>query len=42
VTAPHHGDEDGEYAVLLADPRNWLLIGLHHHPDLRESRFAER
>ena len=42
VTAPHHGDEDGGYAVLLADPRTRMLIDLHHHPDLREGRFDER
>src|SRR5258705_12729972 len=39
VTAPHHGDEDGGYTVLLADPRTRMLIDLHHHPDLREGRF---
>jgi glyoxylase I family protein len=28
---PHHGAEDGGYAVLLMDPRSGIAIGLHHH-----------
>jgi glyoxylase I family protein len=40
--APHHGDEDGGYAVLLTDPQTGLLIGLHHHNEHVEGRFDER
>jgi glyoxylase I family protein len=40
--APHHGDEDGGYAVLLVEPRNGFLIGLHHHRALIPGRFDER
>lgn len=42
TTAPHHGDEDGGYAVLLTEPRTGLLIGLHHHRDLVPGAFDER
>jgi glyoxylase I family protein len=31
VTFPHYGAEDSGYAVLLADPRSSVMIGLHHH-----------
>jgi glyoxylase I family protein len=40
--APHHGDEDGGYAVLLVDPRSGLLIGLHHHVAAVPGAFDER
>jgi glyoxylase I family protein len=42
VTFPHHGDEEGGYAVLLADPRTGLLIGLHHHEAHQAGTFDER
>jgi glyoxylase I family protein len=41
-TAPHHGDEDGGYAVLLHDRRTGLLIGLHHHAGHHGGAFDER
>lgn len=31
VTFPHHGAEEGGYAVVLMDPRSGMMIGLHHH-----------
>lgn len=31
VPFPHHGDEQGGYAVLLMDPVSGIAIGLHHH-----------
>jgi glyoxylase I family protein len=31
VTFPHYGAEDSGYAVILADPRSGVMIGLHHH-----------
>lgn len=40
--APHHGDEDGGYAVLLIDPRRRFLLGLHHHNEVRSGAFDER
>jgi len=40
--APHHGDEDGGYAVLLMDPRGRFLIGLHHHNEAQPGAFDER
>lgn len=40
--APHHGDEDGGYAVLLVDPRTGFLVGLHHHENLVPGAFDER
>lgn len=40
--APHHGDEEGGYAVLLVDPRSGLLFGLHHHAQLEPGEFDER
>jgi catechol 2,3-dioxygenase-like lactoylglutathione lyase family enzyme len=42
ATAPHHGDEEGGYAVLLTDPRTGLLIGLHHHATCIAGPFDER
>lgn len=42
TVAPHHGDEDGGYAVLLVDPRTGFLFGLHHHDDLLPGAFDER
>jgi glyoxylase I family protein len=41
-TAPHHGDEEGGYAVLLVDPRTGLLVGLHHHEEAVRGMFDER
>ncbi len=38
---PHHGDEDGGYAVLLTDPRTGLLTALHHHEAHDGSTFDE-
>ncbi|OJY53566.1 VOC family protein [Pseudonocardia sp. 73-21] len=40
--APHHGDEDGGYAVLLLDRATGLLIGLHHHEGHHGGSFDER
>lgn len=40
--APHDGDEDGGYAVLLVDPRTGFLIGLHHHEAGLGGDFDER
>jgi glyoxylase I family protein len=40
--APHHGDDDGGYAVLLTNPHTGLLIGLHHHESHIEGSFDER
>jgi glyoxylase I family protein len=31
VPFPHHGAEQGGYAVVLMDPRSGMVIGLHHH-----------
>jgi glyoxylase I family protein len=31
VTFPQYGAEESGYAVLLADPRSTVMIGLHHH-----------
>jgi glyoxylase I family protein len=42
VTFPHHGDEQGGFAVLLLDPRTGLLIGLHHHEAHAKGDFDER
>jgi catechol 2,3-dioxygenase-like lactoylglutathione lyase family enzyme len=42
TAAPHHGDPDGGYAVLLSDPRTGFLIGLHHHEALVAGDFDER
>jgi catechol 2,3-dioxygenase-like lactoylglutathione lyase family enzyme len=41
-TAPHHGDENGGYAVLLLDRCSGLLIGLHHHEGHHGGHFDER
>jgi glyoxylase I family protein len=42
VTFPHHGDEQGGYAVLLADPQSGLFIGLHRHEAHIDGTFDER
>ncbi|MFD9667646.1 VOC family protein [Rhodococcus sp. NPDC059968] len=42
TVAPHHGDEEGGYAVLLIDPRTGFLIGLHHHTAVVAGSFDER
>jgi glyoxylase I family protein len=31
VSFPHHGAEEGGYAVVLMEPRSGAAIGLHHH-----------
>ena len=31
VKFPHYGAEEGGFAVILADPRSGVMIGLHHH-----------
>ncbi len=31
VPFPHWGDEKGGHAVVLMNPENGLIIGLHHH-----------
>ena len=41
VTFAHHDDEQSGYAVLLADARSGVVIGLHHHADNDGERFAE-
>jgi glyoxylase I family protein len=41
VTFPHYGAEERGYAVLLADPRSGILIGLHHHEDNPGQPFRE-
>jgi glyoxylase I family protein len=28
---PHHGAEEGGYAVILMEPRSGIAVGLHHH-----------
>lgn len=40
--APHYGDEEGGYAVLLVDPRTGFLVGLHHHTNRTTEAFDER
>jgi len=40
--APHHGHEDGGYAVLLVEPNTGFLIGLHHHEGFHGGQFDER
>jgi glyoxylase I family protein len=41
VTFPHYGAEESGYAVLLAEPRSGILIGLHHHNDNPGQPFRE-
>ncbi|MFW0794499.1 VOC family protein [Gordonia sp. CPCC 205515] len=41
VEFPHYGDEQGGYAVLLVDPSNGFLIGLHHHESHQGDAFDE-
>ncbi len=41
VTFPHYGAEESGYAVLLAEPRSGILIGLHHHDDNPGQPFRE-
>src|SRR5215471_21697519 len=31
VAFPHHGEEQGGYAVVLMEPRSGIVLGLHHH-----------
>lgn len=42
VTFPHHGDEDGGFAVLLMEPRSGVAIALHHHEAYVGDSFDER
>ena len=42
TVAPHHGDKQGGYAVLLVDPLTGFLFGLHHHAQGLAGRFDER
>lgn len=42
VTFPHHGDEDGGYAVVLVEPRSGVMLGLHHHAANPGDGFDER
>jgi glyoxylase I family protein len=42
ATFPHHEDEQNGHAVLLADPRTGLFIGLHTHRAHIEGASDER
>lgn len=42
VTFPHHGGEKGGYAVVLAEPRSGIVLGLHHHDTNPGQLFDER
>jgi catechol 2,3-dioxygenase-like lactoylglutathione lyase family enzyme len=42
VTFPHHGDEDGGFAVVMVEPRSGVMIGLHHHEANLGDGFDER
>ena len=42
VTFPHHGGEKGGYAVVLAEPRSGIVLGLHHHDTNPGQHFDER
>ena len=39
---PHHGGEDGGYAVVLMEPRSGIMLGLHHHEANPGQPFDER
>src|SRR4029077_13858098 len=42
VAFPHHGGEQGGYAVVLTDPRSGIVLGLHHHDANPSQAFDER
>jgi glyoxylase I family protein len=42
VTFPHHDAEQGGYAVVLAEPRSGIVLGLHHHDANLGQSFDER
>jgi len=39
---PHHGGEQGGYAVVLVEPRSGIALGLHHHDSNPDQPFDER
>jgi glyoxylase I family protein len=39
---PHHGGDQGGYAVVLLEPRSGIVLGLHHHEDNPGQPFEER
>jgi catechol 2,3-dioxygenase-like lactoylglutathione lyase family enzyme len=42
VRFPHHGGEQGGYAVVLTEPRSGIVLGLHHHDANPGQAFEER
>jgi catechol 2,3-dioxygenase-like lactoylglutathione lyase family enzyme len=42
VAFPHHGTESEGYAVVLAEPRSGIVLGLHHHDANPGQSFDER
>jgi len=42
VTFPHHGGEQGGYAVVLTEPRSGIVLGLHHHDANPGQAFEEQ
>jgi catechol 2,3-dioxygenase-like lactoylglutathione lyase family enzyme len=42
VAFPHHGGEEGGYAVVLMEPRSGIVLGLHHHDGNPGQLFDER
>ena len=42
VAFPHHGAEQGGYAVVLTEPRSGIALGLHHHEANPGQSFDER
>jgi len=41
-TVPHHGEEQGGYAVVLMEPRSGIVLGLHHHSANPGKPFDEK
>jgi len=39
---PHHGGEEGGFAVVLMEPRSGIVLGLHHHDSNPGQPFDER
>jgi len=39
---PHHGEEQGGYAVVLMEPRSGIVLGLHHHDGNPGKPFDEK
>jgi len=39
---PHHGGEEGGFAVVLMEPRSGIVLGLHHHNSNPGQPFDER